>query len=84
MRLVRASRGKVARAEPVAQLFETGKAKLAGRFPELEAELAGLTLGGGFQAAAGGSKSADRADAMVWAITALMTPLPEPRIRSLW
>jgi phage terminase large subunit-like protein len=47
VRLVSASRGKVARAEPVAARFEKGKAKLAGRFPELEDEMAGLTEGGG-------------------------------------
>lgn len=47
VKLVRASRGKVARAEPVAIRFETGKAFLAGMFPELEAELAGLMIGGG-------------------------------------
>ena len=81
VRLVKASRGKVARAEPVAHLFEAGQARFAGRFPELEAELAGLTLGGGY---AGPGRSPDRADACVWAMTALMTPLAEPRVRSLW
>jgi phage terminase large subunit-like protein len=35
-----ASRGKSARAEPIALKFETGKALFAGEFPELEAELA--------------------------------------------
>jgi phage terminase large subunit-like protein len=80
VRLVWASRGKVRRAEPVAQLFEVGKAKLAGRFPELEAELAGLTFGGGY---GGPGRSPDRADACVWAMTALMAPQAEPRVRSL-
>jgi predicted phage terminase large subunit-like protein len=73
--LVSASRGKVARAEPVAALFECGRARLAGRFPELEAELATLTAGG----VAGASP--DRADAMVWAIWALaIAPRGEPRV----
>lgn len=73
--LVSASRGKVARAEPVAALFECGRARLAGRFGELEAELATLTAGG----VAGGSP--DRADAMVWAIWALaIAPRGEPRV----
>jgi phage terminase large subunit-like protein len=45
VRLVRASRGKAARAEPVAALFERGKARLAGRFPELEDELCGAGRG---------------------------------------
>jgi phage terminase large subunit-like protein len=80
VRLVKASRGKAARAEPVAHLFESRQAKLARRFPALEAELAGLTLGGGYQ---GPGQSPDRADACVWAMTALMTPLAEPRVRSL-
>ncbi len=33
---VHAAKRKAARAEPVALRFETGKAKLAGHFPELE------------------------------------------------
>jgi phage terminase large subunit-like protein len=79
--LVSASRGKSARAEPVAMRFEGGRAKLAGRFPELEDELAGLTAGGGYE---GPGRSPDRADAMVWALTALFErPKAEPRIRFL-
>ena len=39
VRLVHASKGKSARAEPIALKFETGKAYFAGEFPELEAEL---------------------------------------------
>jgi phage terminase large subunit-like protein len=67
--LVHAAEGKVARAEPVAVLFESGKAKFAGRFPALEDELAGLTYGGGYEGPGG---SPDRADAMVWALTELL------------
>jgi phage terminase large subunit-like protein len=80
VKLVSASRGKVARAEPVAALFEAGRAKLAGRFPELEDELAGLMIGGGY---AGPGKSPDRADACVWAMTALMRRSGPPRIAAL-
>jgi phage terminase large subunit-like protein len=80
VKLVSASRGKVARAEPVAALFENGRAKLAGRFPELEDELAGLLIGGDY---AGPGRSPDRADACVWALTALMKRGGEPRIRGL-
>ena len=68
VRLVHASQGKSARAEPIALKFETGKAFLAGEFPELEAELAGMSAGGGYE---GPGRSPDRADAMVWAMTAL-------------
>jgi phage terminase large subunit-like protein len=83
VRLVHASDGKAARAEPVAALFEAGKARLAGRFPALEDEMAGLTAGGGYEAPGRGSRrsrSPDRADAMVWAMTAL-AGLPEPGFR---
>ena len=69
VRLVTATTGKSARAEPVATLFEAGRVKLAGRFPELEAELCGLIAGGGYE---GPGTSPDRADAMVWALTELL------------
>jgi phage terminase large subunit-like protein len=77
-----ATRGKTARAEPVAALFEKGRAKFAGAFPELEDELAGLTTGGGYQ---GPGRSPDRADAMVWAMTELMLgkEAQAPRVRGL-
>lgn len=74
--LVSASRGKIARAEPIAARFENGRARLAGRFPALEDELAGLTIAGGYE---GPTASPDRADAMVWAMTALTAPRGEPR-----
>jgi phage terminase large subunit-like protein len=82
VRLVHASEGKTARAAPVATLFESGRARFAGRFPALEDELAGLTWGGGYE---GPGRSPDRADAMVWAMTELMLgpPRGEPRIRRL-
>jgi phage terminase large subunit-like protein len=80
--LVSASRGKSARAEPVAALFEKGRAKFIGAFPELEDELAGLTVGGAYE---GPGRSPDRADAMVWALTELMLGKghAEPRVRVL-
>ena len=76
VKAVRASRGKSARAEPVAALFERGRAKFVGAFPELEDELAGLTTGGDYE---GPGASPDRADAMVWALTELMLG-KEPRM----
>lgn len=66
LKLVHASRGKAARAEPVAALFECGRAGFDGRFAALEAELAQFTAGGWK-----GEGSPDRADAMVWALWAL-------------
>ena len=46
VKLVHAKGSKAARAEPVALRFETGRAKLAGAFPELEDELCALTYAG--------------------------------------
>ncbi|HEY0130042.1 MAG TPA: terminase family protein [Allosphingosinicella sp.] len=82
VRMVHASIGKCARAEPVAALFERGAAKFAGAFPALEDELAGLIAGGGYD---GPGRSPDRADAMVWAMTELMLGQrrADPRIRRL-
>jgi phage terminase large subunit-like protein len=67
--LVHASKGKVARAEPVAALYEAGRVRHAGMFPALEDELCGLIAGGVY---AGPGRSPDRADALVWALTELM------------
>jgi len=76
---VKARFGKGKRAEPVAQRFETGRAKFAGIFAELEDELCGLTVGGAYE---GPGRSPDRADAMVWAMTELMLgEAREPRVR---
>jgi phage terminase large subunit-like protein len=81
VRLVHASRGKCARAEPIALKFEKGKAFFAGEFPDLEAELCGMIAGGDYQ---GPGRSPDRADAMVWAMTVLSeTRSGVPRVRRL-
>lgn len=48
VRPVHARYGKGDRAEPVAMLFETGKARFAGAFPELEDELCAMVRGGGY------------------------------------
>lgn len=78
LRLVHASRGKTARAEPVAALYEAGRVRHAGMFPRLEDELCGLMPGGEYQ---GPGRSPDRADACVWALTELMLGQnAEPRI----
>jgi phage terminase large subunit-like protein len=70
--------GKGERAEPVALLFETGQARIAGRFPALEDEMCAMTRGGGFAA----GRSPDRADAMVWAMSHLMLGAQgAPRVR---
>ncbi|WP_395392224.1 terminase family protein [Novosphingobium sp. BL-8A] len=79
LRLVHASRGKVARAEPVAALYEAGRVRHAGLFPALEDEMCGLVAGGTYQ---GPGRSPDRADALVWALTELMLgKAVDPRVR---
>ncbi len=79
VRLVHASRGKVARAEPVAALYEAGRVMHAGAFPRLEDELCGLLIGGGYE---GPGRSPDRADALVYALSELMLGRErEPRVR---
>jgi phage terminase large subunit-like protein len=65
-REVKASRGKVVRAEPVAALYEQGKVHHVGAFPKLEDQLCLFTPSGEF------TKSPDRADALIWALTDLM------------
>jgi len=79
VRTVRATRGKVLRAEPVAALYEQGRVKHAGMFEALEEEL--LMLGSEL-----GEGSLDRADALVWAVTDLLLDRPGargPRVRAL-
>ena len=77
IKLVHASRGKVARAEPVAALYEQGRVVHCGAFPALEEEL--MALG-----ATDGGPSPDRADALVWAVTHLMpAPKAGPSVRML-
>ncbi len=76
VRLVNAGLGKAARAEPAALRFETGRARLAGSFPELEDELCAMTCGG-YE----GEGNPDRADAMVWVMTELMKPARHPSVR---
>ena len=68
LRLVHARQGKSARAEPVAALYEAGRVRHAGLFPQLEDQLCGLIVGGGYE---GPGRSPDRADALVWALTEL-------------
>lgn len=64
---VTASRGKVARAEPVAALYEQGRVSHVGSFPELEDQMCQIDASGFI-----GEGSPDRADALVWALTELL------------
>ncbi|BBK30575.1 phage terminase large subunit-like protein [Stella humosa] len=63
-RKVTASRGKQARAEPVAALYEQGRVHHAGRFDALEDQMCAYLPGSD-------GPSPDRVDALVWALTAL-------------
>lgn len=66
-REVHASRGKVARAEPVAALYEQGRVSHVGSLPALEDQMC-LVSSEGYT----GEGSPDRVDAAVWALTELM------------
>jgi predicted phage terminase large subunit-like protein len=79
---VRASRGKVARAEPVAALDEQGRIHHVGCFPNLEDQMCAFTSH--FDRSRGAT-SPDRVDARVWAFHELMLCAPQgmPRIRTL-
>jgi phage terminase large subunit-like protein len=79
IRMVRATRGKYLRAEPVATLYQRGLVAHAGLFPELEDQMCDFGPGG---LSDGGSP--DRLDALVWALTELMlNERAAPRIRTM-
>jgi len=60
---VHATRGKAIRAEPIAALYEQGRIRHVGVFPELEDQLCEWVQG---------EKSPDRLDALVWGLTEIM------------
>lgn len=62
---VHATRDKLTRAEPVAALYEQGKAHHIGELPELELEMTSWS-------AKAGEKSPNRIDALVWGATELV------------
>lgn len=66
---VRASRGKAVRAEPVAALYEQGRVKHRGAFPDLEDQM--CAFASDFDRARA-DYSPDRVDALVWALTELL------------
>ncbi len=77
---VHASNGKVARAEPVAALYEQGRVRHVRGLGRLEEQM-GLMARDGYA----GRGSPDRVDALVWALTELMIRPSDarPRVRSL-
>ncbi len=67
IRQVRASKGKIARAEPVSALYEQGRVHHMGVFQALEAQMLAMTVDGYHK-----EGSPDRVDALVWLISELM------------
>ena len=79
-KMVRASKGKRKRAEPVAMLYEQNLVHHVGTFPELEDQMCTWVPDPGFES----EESPDRMDALVWALTELLVqPEPTARVRSL-
>lgn len=70
---VRASRGKHVRAEPIAALYEQGRIRHVGAFPELESQMTQMTVHG-YE----GTGSPDRVDALVWLMTELFPDMVDP------
>ncbi|WP_430540767.1 DNA-packaging protein [Planktotalea arctica] len=79
---VHASRGKVARAEPVAALYEQGRVSHVRGLAELEDQMCRMTARG-----YDGKGSPDRVDALVWALHEVMIApalaYRKPQIRAL-
>jgi len=71
-RAVHASRGKLARAEPIATKYERNEVHHVGVFPQLEDQMCAFTTD--FDRKRSGY-SPDRMDALVWACSDLMTPV---------
>ncbi len=75
-RAVRASRGKYTRAEPAAALYEQGRVHHLGSFVDLEKQMCSYVPGST-------TKSPDRMDALVWALTELVIDPSEEQYRMI-
>jgi phage terminase large subunit-like protein len=75
VKLVRATRGKYVRAEPISALYEQGRVHHVGVFPELEDQMVAFTPS---ELSADGSP--DRMDALVWAATELFPEIVAPAV----
>lgn len=76
VKLVHASKGKAARAEPVSAMYEQGRGHHVGTFPLLEDQLVTWEP-------ESGEESPDRLDALVWAWTNLFFKKGGPRLVGL-
>lgn len=74
VKMVTASRGKAVRAEPFSSLYETGKVRHVGEFPELEDEITAFSTVGYT-----GPKSPNRADAWFWVLSELFGGIVAPK-----
>lgn len=74
---VHASRGKIARAEPVAALDTRGMVHHIGRLAQLEDQMCAFDP-------IENSKSPDRVDARTWAVTELLLKRPQPAQPLIW
>lgn len=73
-RAVTATRGKAVRAEPFSALYETGKIRHVGDFPELEDEITAFSTSGYT-----GERSPNRADAWFWVLAELFGGIVNPK-----
>lgn len=74
---VRATRGKYTRAEPIAALYEQQKVFHVRPFSKLETQMCGFVPGVT-------SKSPDRMDALVWAVTELLLQSESTPVLKVW
>ena len=74
--VVRASRGKYARAEPISALYEQGRVRHVGVLPALEDQMTQFTHD--YAQYSGEGTSPDRVDALVWACAELFPSLIRP------
>lgn len=70
VKLVHATRGKTVRAEPISTLYQRGKIRHHGYYPEIEEQMCSF-YPDGYK----GMKSPDRADSAIWGFTELFPGL---------
>lgn len=79
VKLVTASRGKIARAEPVSALYEQRRIRHVGSFPALEDQMTSFN-----NLQEGGTDLKDRVDALVWGFSELFHDIIRPPSRKAW
>jgi len=79
VKLVRATRGKIVRAEPISTLYEKGRIHHVGHFPEMEEQALGF-----YPSGYKGSRSPDRMDACIWGLTDLFPEMASHEGEAAW